>query len=303
MSATVWGAISLLSLLWGVSFFFTEVALESVPPFSIVTARVALAMVMLWIFILARGYTIPRDPKVWLALAVMGLINNAIPFSLIVWGQQNLSSGLASILNATTPLFAVLVAGFALADERPSKQKMMGVIIGFFGVVIMIGADAFFNLSLNIWPYAALLCATFFYACASAWGRRFARMRIAPIIASAGQLTIASLLLIPLSIIYDRPWEMALPAAKVWLALLSLAFFSTALAFVIYFWILQRAGAVNVLLVTLLVPVWAIFLGLFVLKEQLESQHLLGLGCIMLGLVIIDGRLLSYLWKRKNKGA
>ncbi len=285
-----WVALWTLSLLWGGSFFFVGVIVNALPPFTIVTLRVGIAAIALWLFCLAAGKRLPTDPSIWLAFLLMGLLNNAIPFSLIVWGQTHIASGLASILNATTPLFTVVIAGIFLADERMTTMKGMGVGIGFSGVVVMIGPAAFSGFGDNGWAQLAVLGGAMSYAAAGVFGRRFKSMGVDPLVTATGQLTASSLVLLPLALYVDRPLDLVMPGAPVWLAVICLAVLSTAVAYVMYFRILASAGATNLLLVTFLIPVSAIFLGVVILGEQLEPVHFAGMALIALGLAAIDGR-------------
>jgi len=290
MSLTVWGALILLSVLWGGSFFFVEVALVDFPPLTLVTLRVGIAAMTLWSIVFILGLKPPKELKVWLAFLGMGLLNNVVPFVLIVWGQTQLASGLASILNAATPIFAVAVAGFLLPDEKASLLKIVGILIGFMGVVIMIGLPALAGAG-GLVAQLAIVLATVSYAFAGVFGRRFKQMEINPIITAAGQVTGSSLVLFPIALVFDGPINFALPQMTSWLSVISLAVFSTAVAYVLYFRILAVAGATNLMLVTLLIPVSAILLGYFFLDESLEVIHFVGMGLIALGLSAIDGRL------------
>lgn len=285
LSGRAWALLGLLSVLWGGSFFFVAVAVREWPPLSIVLARVALAALMLWALIAWRGGSVRRDPAALIAHAGMGLLNNAIPFSLIVWAQFSLPSGVAAIFNATTPLFGVLVAHLA-ASERATPARVAGVGLGFLGVVVMVGADPL----ATPWPAAAaMLVATFSYALAGQWGRRFRLLGIAPLQAAAGQTSMATLLLLPLVLLFEAP---GVPGAATLGALLGLALFSTVLGYILYFRVLELAGPVNLLLVTLLIPVTSFALGWAFLGEALAARHLLGIAGIALGLALIDGRLL-----------
>lgn len=291
MGVREWAMLLSLSLLWGGSYFFVGVAVTALPPLTIVALRVGLAAIALWGMIALWGVAVPRSARVWIALLGMGVLNNAIPFSLIVWGQTQIASGLASILNATTPLFTVLVAGALLADERITVNKAIGVVVGFAGTVVLIGPDALAGLGTNLLAQLACLAAALSYAFAGTFGRRFRRMGVEPVVTAAGQVTASALILAPLSLWVEQPWTLAPPDAVHWAAIAGLAVLSTALAYVLYFRILASAGATNLLLVTFLVPVSAILLGWLVLGEALEARHFLGLVVIGFGLAAIDGRL------------
>ena len=301
MGMREWLMLVTLSILWGGSFFFVGVAVAELPPLTIVALRVGLAAITLWIIVLFMGLSLPKSPNVWVAFLIMGLLNNVIPFSLIVWGQTQIASGLASVLNATTPLFGVIVVGLLLADERATAMKLVGVAVGFLGVVIMIGIPSLDSAKQgSILAQIAILGAALSYAFASVFGRRFKATGLKPIIIAAGQVTGSAALLAPVAFYVDGPLALlgsGSPSIMVWASILTLAVFSTALAYILYFKILASSGATNILLVTLLVPVSAIFLGLLFLNETLHWINLAGMALIAAGLSAIDGRL----WKRKRQ--
>jgi len=293
MGLTEWGLLLALSVLWGGSFFFIGVAVKELPPLTIMMLRVGCAALTLNLAVRIMGQWMPRDPKVWLAFAGMGLLNNVIPQTLIVWGQTQIPSGLASILNATTPLFAVLVAHFFTSDEKMTGKKLVGVIIGFVGVAIMVGPSALSGLGNNTWAQLAILLASAFYGISGVYGRRFKQMGVTPMMTATGQLTASTLMLAPLALLVDHSWTLAQPSLAAWSAIAGLAILSTALAYLIFFRLLASSGATNLLLVTFLIPVSAVFLGSLFLGEQLEAKHFIGMACIAAGLAAIDGRLLT----------
>ncbi len=288
MSAIDWLLLYFLSLLWGGSFFFAKVAVDELPPLTLALGRVAIAAVILAALVRAAGQTLAPLTQAWPVFAVLGLLNCAIPFSLIFWSQIHIPSGLASILNATTPIFTALVAHVATRDERLTASKLVGMVAGFIGVAAMLGPDLRSGIGSGLWAQLACLAAAVSYALAAVWGRRLAPLP--PVIVATGQLIAATVLLVPLAVAFDRPWTLAPPSSAALAALLSLAALSTALAYVIYFRILASAGATNLLLVTFLIPVSAILLGTMVLGERLSAHHLVGMAIIALGLAAIDGR-------------
>lgn len=300
MGVGEWAMLIALSLLWGGSFFFVAVAVEALPTLTIVALRVGLAAVALWAAAALLRRRIPRAPGVWAAFFAMGLLNNVAPFTLIVWGQQSIASGLAAILNATTPLFGVIVAGALLADERATPLRLFGAVVGFLGVALMLAFGGLAGPAAPLMPQLAILGAALSYACASVFGRRFRRFGVDPVVTAAGQVTASALLLAPVAIIVDRPWTLAAPPAGVWVAVAALSVLSTALAYILYFRLLARSGATNVLLVTLLVPVSAILLGGLFLGERLGPTHFAGMGLIALGLAAIDGRPLRAFRRRRG---
>jgi drug/metabolite transporter (DMT)-like permease len=291
MSASDWLLLVALSMLWGGAFFFAKVAVAELPPLTLAFGRVAIAAAIL--AALARGNDLAKLRYAWPAIAVMGLLNNAIPFSLIFWSQTHIPSGLASILNATTPVFAVLIAHVATRDEKLRIGKLIGVSAGLLGVMAMVGPDIRNEVSVNVWAQLACLAAALSYACAGVYGRRFASMP--PTLIATGQLIAATILLAPLAAFLDRPWSLPAPSPASFAALFALATLSTALAYIIYFWILARAGAGHILLVTFLIPASAIVLGTAALSERLALHHIGGMVVIALGLAAIDGRTLRWL--------
>lgn len=295
MTPIEWGMLLVLSLFWGGSFFFVGVAVKQLPPLTIVASRVALAALILWVCLPALGVVMPRRREAIIAFLAMGLLNNAIPFSLIAFGQTQLASGLASILNATTPLFTVLAGHFLSADERMTPARLAGALFGLVGVAVMIGPQLIAGVGDGLLAELAVLGAAVSYAFASLFGRKFRRLAINPLATATGQVTASSLMLIPLALLIDRPWTLPLPGAATFLAIAAIASLSTALAYILYFRILAGAGATNVVLVTLLAPVTSILLGAIVLQERLAPRHFVGLALIGLGLACIDGRLLKAL--------
>lgn len=290
MSALEWGMLLALATVWGGSFFFNEVAVRDLPVLSVVVGRVALAALILMAILRLRGERLPRGRRIWIAFACMGLMNNALPFSLIVWGQQHIASGVASILNAATPLFTVLLAHVLTRDERMTGGKITGVLIGLAGVAVMIGVGALRDLGVHVAAQLMCLMAAVSYALAGIFGRRFRGMGVSPMATATGQVIASSLILLPLALIVDRPWGLAPPGVAAIGALIGVATLSTALAYTLYFRILATAGATNLLLVTFLVPASAILLGTLILGEVLLLRHMMGMALIGAGLAAIDGR-------------
>ena len=290
MTPLEWAMLLALATVWGGSFFFNAIAVRELPVFTVVVARVALAALLLVGLLKVLGQSLPRDRRVWAAFFGMGLLNNAIPFSLIVWGQQSIASGVASILNASTPLFTVLFAHVLTTDEKMTGNRLAGVVIGFVGVAVMIGLDAAQTLGGHLAAQLMCLAGAISYALAGIYGRRFRAMGVAPLATATGQVIASSVLLLPLMLAIDQPWTRPMPSLQAIAALVGVAALSTALAYVLYFRILATAGATNLLLVTFLIPVSAILLGILFLNEALLPKHLAGMALIGLGLAAIDGR-------------
>lgn len=294
MTAREWGMLLTLSLVWGGSFFFNEIAVRQLPVFTVVVCRVGLAAVILLAVLRLTGQRLPRGGKVWAAFFGMGLLNNVIPFSLIVAGQQHVASGVASILNAATPLFGVIFAHLLTQDEKLTRGKLAGVIVGFLGVAVMIGPDAISGLGGNLAAQMMILAGAASYAFAGIFGRRFKAMGVSPMATATGQVIASSIILLPLVLVIDRPWTLPAPGWDAIAALIGVAAISTAFAYFLYFRIFASAGATNLLLVTFLIPISAILLGTAFLSEALLPRQIAGMALIGLGLSLIDGRL----WRR-----
>jgi len=292
MKPNEWGMLILLSIFWGGSFFFVEIALRGFLPFTVVFLRVAIAAVILLGVVYLRGQRMPTSYKTWGAYLVMGILNNAIPFSLIVWGQTRIDSGVASILNATTPIFTVILAHLLTSDEHLTIRKMIGVLTGFLGVYLMMAPELKDGFSWRGLGQIAMLGAAVSYSFAGIFGKRF--KDLSPVVNSAGMLICSSIVMLPLLII-TTPFGTLNPSMDAISAVFGIAIISTAMAYLLYFRILASAGATNVLLVTFLVPISALLLGVGVLGEVIHVWEYAGLGCIFLGLILIDGRLLANL--------
>ena len=289
MGGREWGLLVALSILWGASFFFFKVLVAAVPPFTIVLGRVGIAAIALNLYCFARRDPMRAPLRLWGAFLVMGLLNNVVPFTLIVFCESRVSSGLASILNATTPIVTILAAHFATEDEKLTPAKGLGVALGFLGVAVLIG-PAVLSASTagdGVGELAGL-GAALSYAFAGIYGRRF--KGLPPLKIATGQVSASTLVLLPLSLSVERPWLLPLPDAKIWGAFLGLGLLSTALAYLIYFRILAIAGATNLLLVTFLLPISALMLGVALLGETISPAALGGMMLIGLGLAAIDGR-------------
>jgi drug/metabolite transporter (DMT)-like permease len=275
MATTEWTLLLTLSFLWGGSFFFFKVLVDELPPFTVVLGRVGIAAVALNLFLLARRDPMPGSIRTWSAFTVMGVLNNVVPFTLIVFGEMRISSGLASILNATTPVFGVLAAHALTANEKLTWSRGAGVLFGFAGVAILIGPDALAGLGhADLIGEAACLLAALIYGFAGIYGRRF--KGISPIKVATGQITASTLVLLPIVALVDRPWTLPMPSSAAWAAFAGIALLSTALAYILYFRILAAAGATNLLLVTFLLPISALLLGWLFLGEHVAPTALIG---------------------------
>ena len=288
----------LLAAVWGGSFFFGEVALREVPPLTLTLHRVIWAVPILVLIVLFKGISVPRSPRIWGAYLVMGALNNAIPFSLLFWGQTQIESGLVSILNGTTAMFAAVVAGLLLPDEALTAKKVIGAGLGIAGVAFIMGPSALTNFNLSNLAQLAILGATLSYAFAGVWGKTALAGQL-PLMNALGMLIGSTVLMIPIVLVFDGRPNLAL-SLGVWGALIGMAVLSTALAYFLYFAILVRAGAANLLLVTLLIPPVAIGLGAVFLDERIGIEAWIGFVIIGLGFAVTDGRLFSFLFQKAS---
>jgi drug/metabolite transporter (DMT)-like permease len=291
IDARDWSLLGVLSVLWGGSFFFNGVALRELPPLTLVFLRVVIASLILLPLLSAYRIEFPKGARGWMPFFAIGFLNNVLPFSLIVTGQTYIASGLASILNATTPLFTVVVMA-AAGEEKLSARRVAGVVAGLIGVVILHGEAVGFDGGQGI---GILLClaGAFSYGLAALLARRL--LSNSPPLATATFQMLASSAMMTIVAGGERPWQLPMPGATTWLAVIGLAALSTALAYVVFFQILRRSGATNVMLVTLIIPVTAILLGYLVLGETITPREIIGALVIGSALLVIDGRVLKFM--------
>jgi drug/metabolite transporter (DMT)-like permease len=290
MTALDWSLLIALSILWGGSFLFGRIAVAEVPPLTLVLARVGIAALALQVVLRLSGVRFTPSHGRWRDYAAMGALNNLIPFGLIFYGQIEIGAGLAAVINGMTPFWSALIARGAGVEPLPAR-KAIGVILGFAGLAVTVGPAALEGLNAPLIAQIAVVGATISYGCASVFGRRFSGDN--PMTTAAGQLTGSTVLVLPLALVFDTPWRLPVPGTEVLGSILALALLCTALAYILFFRILASAGATNVSLVTLLVPVSAIALGAAVLGEAVELRQLAGMALIALGLAVIDGRILA----------
>ena len=301
MSATDWMLLVLLSVLWGASFYFAKIAVAEIPPLTLALGRVGIAAALLAIVARLVAGPFPRNPATWRQLAFMAALNNAIPFVLIFWGQIHISIGLASILNATAPLFGVVVAHVLTQDDRLDLSRIVGLVAGFIGVVVLIGPGLLKELGADVWAEFACLAAACSYAFGAVLTRRL--RTLSPFVVATGQLTMSTMLLLPVVLLFDRPSSLFMASAPALTAMIALAVLSSALAYLIYFRLIARAGATNALLTTFLIPVSAIVIGIVLLGESLSARQLAGMAAIFVGIAAIDGRagrLIARRFRRTN---
>ena len=294
-NAKNWGYLLFLSLLWGSSFFFYKILVAVLPPITVVLGRIGIAGIALNLWLLAKGERLPRDRATWGRFLWSGLLNNVVPFILIAWGETRISSGMTSILNAMTPIFLVPVAHMMTDDDRITPGKMMAVILGFIGVAILVGPDALAGNN-QLLGELAVAMAALTYAFGTVYTRRL--RGLTPLVAATGQITGAALMLLPLSLIIERPWTYPMPSLSVWGAFVAIALANTAYAYFIYYKLLARTGATFTALCTFIIPPLAVLMGVLLLHETIAWTALVGMGVIAAGLAVNDGRLIAALRRR-----
>ena len=278
----------ILSLIWGASFLFIKVAVATIPPFSVAFGRTALAAVLLYLVLRSRGLRMPGWGSVWGTFLLMGLFNGAVPYTLITWAEIHIDSGLAAIVNALMPLFTVLLAHLFTGDERLSWMKIVGIFLGFLGVVALIGPAALKGLGKDVIAQLAVMAAAGCYAIAIIYGRRL--KGITPLVSATGQLFCAAVLTLPMVLVFDAPWALS-PSFISVAALTCLSLLGTALAYLLYYYLLQRIGSTNLSLVTYLLPITGVFWGALLLGERLHWSAFLALGMILAGIAGVNNRL------------
>ena len=288
LNSKIWGLLILFSVLCGTAFFFTGIAVKELPPLTVVLARVLLAAIILLHVFWFYGHKLPKTPRQWMPFFIMGLLNNAVPFSFIFAAQTMITVGLASIINAMTPLFAIIVLA-SFGEEKLTRNRVIGVIIGIFGVGVLQGSNGTLD-SLTTLGVGLGLIATLSYGFAALWGRRYLS-HIPPLKSATCQLICSSAVMLVVVGVVDQPWTLQNPSLNVWMSLVGLALFGTAISYILFFHIMVRYGAGNVMLGSLLIPVSAIFLGTVFLGEEIHTKEIVGALIIGLGLLFIDGRL------------
>jgi drug/metabolite transporter (DMT)-like permease len=301
MNAKGWGLLLLLALLWGSSFFFYKILVEELPPVTVVLGRVGIAAIAMNLWLLATRKSVPLSNGLWLRFLLLGFLNNVLPFILIAWGETRITSGMASILNATTPIFMVAVAHWGTEDEKLSWSKSVGIILGIAGVAVLVGPDAFGGNTYVLGELAVVGA-----SCAYAFGGVYSRCfkDLPPLVAATGQISGGAVILVPLSLLLDHPWRLPMPDMGAWASLLAIALVNTALAYFVYYRMLANAGVTYISLVTFLIPVIALLLGTIFLGESVTTQALAGMAVIALGLAAIDGRIFKppSIWSGPRSG-
>lgn len=300
MASRDWLVILLLALLWGASFTFTSVALRELPSNTLVVARMGLATPPLLFYLWWRGERLPRDPRLWGALALLGLVNIAIPFGLFFWAMTRISGGLAAVLNATTPLWGVVFAHYLTREERITPLRFIGTLLGFVGIAVIIGPGVLRSLGGDTLAQLACLVATAAQALAALLARRISAGGTNALTVSIGQCVSATLFMLPVALLLEAPWQLPMPGMTTWLAVIALALPVTALAYILFFGLLERVGTSNALLIAYLIPVFAVVIGGVFLGEVMAPRQFGGMALIALALAVIDGRPFARLAPRRN---
>lgn len=274
--------LALLSTLWAASYTFIKIGVETIPPITFIASRTLIAGLLLLAVIRLRGLRLPTDVATWRLFFIQACINSVLPFTLIAWAEQSIDAGLAVILNATTPIFTFLLTALVIRHEAVSGRKLFGTIAGMTGVCLIIGMEALDGVGEAIWSQLAVLTAAFSYACAAIFSKNFKGLD--PIMPAAGSLICGAVVLFPVSLIVDRPWTLS-PSAASLTALVCLSVFSTALAFMIYFRLMQTLGSVGTTSQAYLrVPV-GVAIGMVFLGEVPTSAMWVGLVCVIAGVL------------------
>lgn len=300
MSRSQWALLLMLAVLWGGSFFFNGIAVKELPALTLVLVRVVLAALTLAPLVWWMGLRLPSTLQQWWPFIGMAVLNNVVPFLLIVKGQQQIASGLASVLNATTPVWSLILVHVLTADEKLKANRLIGALLGVAGVAALVGPEALFGTPNSVVGMLFVIGGAVSYGASAWWGRRLREQP--PLLTAFCQLLCSSALLAPVALLVDRPWTLAVPSVHVAAAVLGLAVLSTALGYILFFRILAVSGATNAMLVTLLIPLTAIALGVLVLGETLLVRHVIGALIIGSALLVIDGRAFGRLWRRPGQG-
>jgi drug/metabolite transporter (DMT)-like permease len=291
-----------LAALWGPSFLFIKVAVAEIPPLTIVLGRVGIGGILLYGVLRLQGRNLPPLGRVWLHFAFAATVQNAIPFLLFGWGEQYIDSALAAILNGTTPLFTLLLAHIFTSDDRLTPTKILGTVIGFSGLALLIGPSLLGGVKATSWGLIAVTVASLCYGIAIVYGRRNLR-GLPPLVAPTAQLLLATLFVMPLSLVLERPFNLPAPSWPALASLVALGVFGTGLAFVVYYRVMEQTSATYVSMVTYLVPVFGVILGVVILNEQLGWNAYLGCALILLGVMIVNGVFRLAGWQRSSNVA
>jgi len=293
----------LLAAMWGPSFLFIKVAVGEIPPLTLVLGRVTVGAAFLLAALWLNRRRLPAGRTLWRHFAVLALLQNALPWVLLSWGEQYIDSALASILNGTTPLFTILLAHFLVEDDRLDASKVLGVLLGFAGLALLVLPSLGGGLRATTWGLLAVTVASALYGGAIIYARRHVRGQ-PPLVAPATQLSLASLFMVGPALLVDRPWTLPAPSATAVAALVALGIVGTGMAFIVYYRLLETANPTYVSMVTYVIPVFGVILGVLVLGERLTWHTLAGFALILLGVMVVNGLVANHLpvWRGGSVG-
>lgn len=291
----------LLAALWGPSFLFIKVAVEDIPPLTLVLGRVTIGATFLLIVLLSQRRRLPNDRRIWGYLAVVALLHNALPWVLLSWGEQYIDSALASILNGTTPLFTIILAHFLVQGDRMTASKVIGVLLGFIGLFLLILPSLADGVQASTWGLIAVTIASASYGVAIIYSRNHLR-GLPPLVAPTSQLMLATLYMFPLALVVDRPWTLSAPSTAALASLLALGILGTGVAFIVYYRLIETANPTYISMVTYVIPIFGVILGVLVLNEQLTWYALAGFALILLGVMVVNGLFANHMpvWRRRS---
>ena len=287
----------LLAALWGPSFLFIKVAVADIPPLTLVVGRVGIGAVLLYAFLRWQGRSLPRSPSIWKHVAFVAFFHNALPFVLFGWGEQYIDSAMASILNGTTPLFTIVLAHFFVADDRLTGAKVGGVLLGFGGLLLLIAPSLAAGLQVTTLGLLAVAFASACYGVAIVYTRNHMR-GLPPLVAPTAQMIMATIYVLPFSLLLEQPFSLPAPSPASLGSLLALGVLGTAVAFIVYYRLMETADPSYVSMVTYVIPVIGVILGVVILSERLTWNAYAGCALILLGVVIVNGVFKELPWRR-----
>ena len=290
MKSKTWLWIVILALSWSPAFLFIKVAIKEIPPFTLVAGRVLLAAVVLTLVMWQQMLHFPRFGAVWGRFAMLGLFFNVLPYILVTWGEQYVDSGLAALLIGTDPLFTMLIAHFVIVDERLTPTKIWGGMIGFGGLGLLAVPQLVDGISATLGGITAVSLAALSYGIGSVYAKKY-QPATKPLVTTASQLWVSTLCLLPISLVVDQPFTLPMPSPTAITAVAALAIICTALTPIIYLWLLRSTKVTDLAVIAYLVPIFGLILGIVVLGERPSWLAYLGGAFIMLGVIIINGRI------------
>ena len=287
--------LAILGVIWGTSFLFIKICVGSIPLFTFVAGRMLMGGCVLYAVLLLQGDNMPRLGQAWIPFAFIGFFNALLPYGLIAWGEQYISSGLAAILNATTPIFTVIIAHYFISDERFTVGRITGILLGFLGVVVIVWPELQRGMSFDVWGQLAVVGGSLGYAIAIVYARKHLQ-GVPAIKTSIGMLASGFVMTIPLVLLLEDPLAIQ-PTRAAWLSWVALGVFGTAVAYLLYYWLVRHAGATYTSLVTFLLPPMGVFWGAVILGETIGWIQAVGSLVILFSIMLVNGYL-DKPWRR-----